>query len=65
MVFVLLGVDTPLGNGCGIWEHSHSFREVKWRVISRLYEWDYNMLRFPIVTDEFGIVVATAGYLSR
>ena len=28
-VFVLLEVDVILGNGCGIWEHWHGFREVK------------------------------------
>ena len=29
LVFVLLGVDTTLGDGCGIWQHIHSFREVE------------------------------------
>ena len=29
MVFVLLGIEATLGNACGIWEHLHSFREVK------------------------------------
>ena len=37
-VFVLLGVDATLGDKCGIWEHLHSFRKVKWgrRVSQRL-----------------------------
>ena len=30
LVFVLLVVDTTLGEECGNWEHLHSFREVKW-----------------------------------
>ena len=29
LVFVLLEVDATLGDGCGIWERFHSFREVK------------------------------------
>ena len=29
LVFVLLGVDATLGNGCGIWEHLLSFNEEK------------------------------------
>ena len=28
LIFVLLGIDATLGDGCGIWEHLHSFR--KW-----------------------------------
>ena len=30
--FVILGFDATQGDGCGIWEHLHSFR-----VIPRLY----------------------------
>ena len=30
LVFVLLGVDATLGNGCRIQEHLHSFRKVKY-----------------------------------
>ena len=30
LAFVLLWVDTALSDGCGTWEHLHSFREVKW-----------------------------------
>ena len=30
VAFVVLGVDATLGDECGIWEHLHSFREVKW-----------------------------------
>ena len=29
LVFVLLGVDASLSDGCGIGEHLHSFGEVK------------------------------------
>ena len=40
----------------------------KWnvsRIISRLYEWDCNMLRIPLVIAEHGVVVATTGYQYR
>ena len=30
LVYVLLEFDAAVGEGCGIWEHLHSFREVKW-----------------------------------
>ena len=30
LVFVLLGVDATLGDGCGIWEQLHSFRKMKY-----------------------------------
>ena len=29
VILALLGVDATLGDGCGIWEYLHSFREVK------------------------------------
>ena len=29
VVFILLEFDVTLGDGCGIWEHWHSFKEVK------------------------------------
>ena len=28
-VFVLLEVEATQGDGCGVWEHLHGFREVK------------------------------------
>ena len=40
----------------------------KWnvsRVISRLYEWDCNISRVPLVIAEHGVVVASAGYRIR
>ena len=37
LVFILLGVDATLGDGSGISEHLHSFREVNVsRIIPRL-----------------------------
>ena len=30
LVFVLLAVNATLEEECGIWEHLHSFRELKW-----------------------------------
>ena len=66
MVFVLLGVDATLGDGCRIWEHLHSFR--KWnvsRVIPGLSGWVYKTRRFFPLADEHSVVVMTAGSQSR
>ena len=39
-------VDDTLVDGCGIWEHLHSFRVVKclFRVVSRPHGWIYRIL---------------------
>ena len=30
LIFILLGIEAALGDACGIWEHLHSFGEVKY-----------------------------------
>ena len=48
LVFVLMEVDATLGVGCGIWQHFHSFREIKClQGIQRLYGWVCEILRLP------------------
>ena len=65
-VFILLGVDATLGNECGIWEHLHSFRELKcvqdysktlWRV--------HKTLSLSPLAVEYSVVVMTGGFQSR
>ena len=59
LVFVLLGVHAILSDGCGIWYHLQSFREVNIsRVVPRLYGWVYKTIRLsPLVVEHSAVVM--------
>ena len=66
LVFVLLGVDATLGDEYEIWEHLHSFREVKCLLsYSRTSEWVYETLRLSRLAVEHSVVVMTTSFQSR
>ena len=61
-------IEATLGDECEIWEHLHSFREVKaCTVIPRLYDWVYKTWRFFQLADEHSVAsgFVTAGSQSR
>ena len=61
-----IGVDATLGDGCGIWEHLHSFREVKCsQYYSKILWMGIKIWRVFPLADEHSVVVMTKGSQSR